>query len=152
MFLSFVKSKSITPKIFLFLSLFILIPINFSFAQKGGYVDKLSVAQGGTITFYLSSEVPKFKVSFFKLEKAPIWIADSDSVTGGVQSVRDSAYWYGANWSPSFQYQIPTTWRTGIYRAQFQITSDTSAAIIFIVKEDSLGSPMRRRRDPTTHF
>jgi len=44
MFLSFLKYKFLSSSKILFISLFILLPINFLFSQKGGYVDKLSVA------------------------------------------------------------------------------------------------------------
>lgn len=140
MFLSLVKSKSVSTTKILIVSLFILLPINLLHSQKGGYTNKLSVAQGDTLTFYLSSEVPKFIISFFKFEKTPIWKADSDSVSGVVQNVPDSSYWYGANWNTTLQFKIPLNWEPGVYRAQYPITSDTAGAIIFIVKEDSLGS------------
>ena len=142
MFLSFLKYKFLSSSKILFISLFILLPINFLFSQKGGYVDKLSVAQGDSITFYISSALPKIQISFFKLENKPIWKADSNSVNAIVQSVPDSAYWYGTQWVPTLKYKIPLTWQPGVYRAEFKITAnpDTAAAIIFIVKNKTPGT------------
>ncbi|PIW70823.1 MAG: hypothetical protein COW08_00195, partial [Ignavibacteriales bacterium CG12_big_fil_rev_8_21_14_0_65_30_8] len=123
-----------------------IIIISFSFsnlyAQKGGFVDKISVAQGDILTFYISSSVPKFVLKFYKLENTQIFKTESDSVSGIVQSVSSTAYVDGVNWSPTLQFQIPLNWETGIYRAQYPITSnpDIIAAIIFIVKEDNPGS------------
>jgi len=128
-------------KIFILITVLLFIQFNILFPQKGGYVDKLSVAQGETITFYISSELPKIAISFFKLENGPIYKADSDSFNTSVQNIpADSGYINGFNWSPSLQYTIPLTWETGAYRAEYKITTDSIAAIIFIVKEDTLGS------------
>ncbi|MCH7827890.1 MAG: putative Ig domain-containing protein, partial [Bacteroidetes bacterium] len=140
MFLSLIKSKTVSTSKILIILLFILLLFNLTYSQKGGYTDKLSVAQGETLTFYLSSDVTKFPITIFKLGAAVQFVMESDSVVGIVQSVRDSSFWYGANWDTTFQFQIPLTWEPGIYRAEYPITTDTAAAIIFIVKEDSLGS------------
>ncbi|MCH7974832.1 MAG: T9SS type A sorting domain-containing protein, partial [Bacteroidetes bacterium] len=116
------------------------LPFNLTYSQKGGYADKLSVAQGETLTLYISSDVTKFPISIFKMGASVQFIMESDSVIGIVQSVRDSSFWFGVNWSPTYSFVIPQAWTPGVYRAEYPITSDTTAAIIFIVKEDSLGS------------
>lgn len=131
----------LSKKLFLIAIIIISFSLSKLYGQKGGYVDKLSVAQGDTITFYISSELPKIAISFFKLENTPIYKAISDSFNTSVQNVpAESGYAKGFNWNLSLQYSIPLTWETGVYRAQYEITNDSTAAIIFIVKEDVPGS------------
>ena len=90
MFLTQIKSKTVSTSKILIISLFILLPFNLTYSQKGGYADKLSVAQGETLTLYISSDVTKFPISIFKMGASVQFIMESDSVIGIVQSVRDS--------------------------------------------------------------
>ena len=50
MFLTQIKSKTVSTSKILIILLFILLPFNLTYSQKGGYADKLSVAQGETLT------------------------------------------------------------------------------------------------------
>jgi hypothetical protein len=128
-------------KVFTTVKLIILFVISVfilpSYTQQGGYVDNVSVVQGDTLNFYISTSISPFTLSIFKFNSTVTWLADYDSITGGTQTVPDSAYIKGCGWD--LTYRLPTASLVpGVYRAEFPIQdslgNDATGGIIFIVK------------------
>ncbi len=117
--------------------------LRFTFAQQGGYVDNVSVVQGDTLNFYISTSNNPFTMSLFKFNATVDWLADIGPITGEVQSVPDSSYIKGCGWK--ITYRLPTESMTpGYYRAEFPILDSLGDAatggIMFIVKPKNPGT------------
>lgn len=139
-----------------FLVLFFL-PVK-SFAQLGGYTDRYSVAQGDTITFYISTQSAgsdSLAINLFKITGNVQFIktygTGVDKINAGFQPTPDSSFYYGCNWQPTFRLAVPDTMPPGVYRAEFYISDSIdvnnsnniihkSYGILFIVKPKILGN------------
>jgi N,N-dimethylformamidase beta subunit-like, C-terminal/Putative Ig domain/Secretion system C-terminal sorting domain len=107
------------------------------FAQQGGYADNITVVQGDTLNFYISTSYNPITISIFKFDSTVDWLADIDSIAGEIQNVPDSSYINGCGWQ--LTYRLPTESLTpGYYRAEFPIqdslADSSTGGIIFIVK------------------
>jgi hypothetical protein len=114
-----------------------------SYAQQGGYVDNVSVVQGDTLNFYISTSITPDTISIFKFNATVTWIADIEPIPAKVQKVPDSAYIKGCGWG--LTYRLPTaSFVPGVYRAEFPIQdslgNDATGGIIFIVKPKNPGT------------
>ncbi len=125
----------------LIVMLFVLISENLT-AQEGGYADKISVAQGDTINFHISTENPEFTLKFYHYEKEKTFISQVESVQGEKYDVPQLAYEKGCDWPVTYNFVVPANWESGIYGAEFP-TSEGDKGILFIVKEKSPGSSSR---------
>jgi hypothetical protein len=108
-------------------------------AQIGGYLSSLSVAQGDSLSFFISTYAPQFDISIARLGDQITPITSIDNVSGGMQSYSDSAFFYGCHWVANATIAIPLSWKPGIYRA---IVAGDSAIqpMVFVVKSKSPGS------------
>ncbi len=133
--------KNIFTKIFaavIFLSFLIL---RNTFAQEGGYSDKYSVAQGDSITFYISSTTATNTITIFKIQDIARFQKTISNVNFKFQAVPDSAFWYGCGWKPTLTLKIDSSWSPGIYRADFKTKHDSATnGILFFVKPKILSS------------
>ncbi|MGE5436977.1 MAG: N,N-dimethylformamidase beta subunit family domain-containing protein, partial [Syntrophothermus sp.] len=111
------------------------------YSQEGGYADNISVAQGETIKFYISTPFPTFNLSIYRVEGLVdrTFMTTIPNVAGGIQPMSDTAFMAGCNWNVSTTFTIPSDWRPGVYRAEFPVTTYPSY-IYFVVREDNPGS------------
>lgn len=143
--------KSIRRTVSFAIFLVIILFIN-SFSQtlyEGGYADKFSVAQGETITFYISSSSQDSVINIFRITDKANYVTYIDSPMS-VQippAHSDSTFWYGCGWGSTLKIKIPQTWAPGVYRAEFgtywnadSAKNDSSSGILFFVKNDTLGN------------
>lgn len=102
-----------------------------------GYADRLSVVQGGKITFFVHvpSGRTQYTVTYIRYGRNDAAGDTSPEVVQGPvafsngrqQNYTDTAYRDGANWVASFEETIPETWSSGLYAAKLSdpATSDT---------------------------
>ncbi len=99
----------------------------------GGYASKVSVKPGDSLTFYISTDISTFDLNIYRWGFRKELVASYKNITGSIQPIPDSAYYYGCRWNPTLTIIIPSDWKTGVYTAEF-LTSKTLERIIFIVK------------------
>lgn len=129
-----------------------------------GYASSTSVAQGGSISFYVS-KAPNFAYPKFKLEvfraidlragSSPTALYSTGNLNLLNQPVPVINPWLNANWSVSHTVSIPTNWKSGVYVARLTPKTDSppeppasdfgdaagqTGYIAFIVREDQPGS------------
>jgi hypothetical protein len=125
--------------IYLFLLLF-LIP-GYSFAQEGAYVNSITVTQGDTLKFYVSTSSHPFdmRITRFITSEVKARITDIKSLPGGIREVPADAYINGCRWPETYRFVIPESWEPGMYRATFP-TSAGGGGVLFFVKAKNPGS------------
>jgi hypothetical protein len=122
----------------------------FSEAVNGeveGYASATSVNQGESISLYVSSTAPQYKIDIFRLG----WyggaggrrVADPVIRTGFQQAVPTPDPVTGmieCNWIDPYTITIPGTWLSGVYLAKLTalgLPSEKNKYILFVVREDS---------------
>lgn len=112
-------------------------PTDLTYAE-GGYADRTSVTQGGTIDFHIASSISKVDVQIVNRAAPATVVATIPSV---FTYARDCTGLYaaGCGWDVSTTLQIPLSWPSGIYAAKFP-TSKGSRYIPFVVKAANPGS------------
>lgn len=105
--------------------------------REGGYADRGSVPQGGTITFHISTSISPFSVEIVNLAR-PTQVLTT--ITGRTSTVSDCAgLWEnGCGWAPTAQLTIPSNWPSGYYAARFPTSGGTRNSI-FIVRAANPG-------------
>ncbi len=111
----------------------IILKINL-YAQEGGYVNNVTVAQGDTLIFYISTSVSPFDMNIFKIEDEAKYVTAFTSITGGAQPLPDSSYANGCNWNKTYSMVIPDSWLPGAYRAEFPVANGEYRGVLFFVK------------------
>src|SRR5690348_8640332 len=105
-----------------------------------GYASDTSVPQGGTLTFQLNTSAP---VLTYQFNVFRIGSTETSVLTGSgnadSHSTPPDAYAVGCGWPAAYSLQVPTTWTSGLYRADFNAGSDT-ASIHFVVRASNPGS------------
>jgi hypothetical protein len=110
-------------------------------AQEGAYVNKISITQGDTLKFYVSTSSNPFtlRITRFLSTNVTVRMGDFTSIPGGVRTVPTDAYMNGCNWPETYRMVIPDTWEPGMYRATFPTTSG-GGGVLFFVKAKTQGS------------
>ncbi len=119
-----------------------------------GYPDRPSVLPGGTLTFHVSTDAPRFRVDFYRQGQTLVFMGNLGGgwmVGQNVPQGRPNQDW---RW-PDYAFPIPGDWPSGAYIAMFiegdangnQISSpDTSKAdgqdakALFVVKSTAPGT------------
>lgn len=119
-------------------SYLLLLNCGFLYTQEGGYVSPFSVGKGDTIRFYLSTSYVTYNINIYRWGKIKELITTTKTISGEIQTVSDSSFWYGCRWKESFALQIPQSWQSGTYIAEFPCSTGEKG-IVFVVREDTLG-------------
>ncbi|MCH7827107.1 MAG: carboxypeptidase regulatory-like domain-containing protein [Bacteroidetes bacterium] len=112
-------------------------------ATEGGYSNKISIFNGETIKFYISTSASSYQIEIYKIGENAGLVFTSSTIQGGLQFIPSDAYKNGCNWSTSFEMVIPNDWEPGVYKAIFPVSSaqfENNGEIIFAVKTTNLGS------------
>lgn len=80
-----------------------------------------------------------FDIDIYRLGQVKQKVLTIPSVNGGIQTVPDSSYTYGCNWHPKAEFIIPSSWKTGVYEADFPTTTGLHK-LVFVVKSQNLGA------------
>jgi hypothetical protein len=108
-------------------------------ADETGYVNRISVTQGDSLNFYISTKMSPFNLTIYKYETIDRTIQTFTNIPGGEKAVRDSSYLYGCNWPLSLSVVVPNNWIPGVYYASFP-TSVGTKSVVFFVKSNIPGS------------
>lgn len=104
-----------------------------------GYASATSVLQGGTITFQLNSSPPRaFTINIFKIGRTETTVFTGSGVAYS-WATPPNAYAVGCGWPITYTLQVPATWPSGLYRADFFVDSATTR-IHFVVRASNPGS------------
>jgi hypothetical protein len=108
---------------------------------QGGYADRTSVAQGGTIAFHIATSIAPFSVEIVNLAQ-PAQVLTT--LTGLTSAPSDcTGMWEnGCAWPVTTQFTIPSSWPSGYYAARFP-TSGGTRNIIFVVRAANPGLASR---------
>ncbi len=106
---------------------------------QGGYADRTSVAQGGTIRFSIATSVAPFTLTFVNLARPNQVLT---TITGLTAPPRDcTGLWEtGCGWPVTASLTIPSNWPSGYYAAKFPIGGGATRYVIFVVKAAVPGS------------
>jgi hypothetical protein len=99
---------------------------------QGGYADRTSVAQGGTIAFHIATSIAPFTVEIVNLAQ-PTQVLTT--ITGLTSAASDcTGMWEsGCAWPVTTQLTVPSAWPSGYYAARFP-TNGGTRNIIFVVR------------------
>ncbi len=104
-----------------------------------GYASATSVLQGGTITFQLNSSPPSaFQINVVRIGRTETAVLTGSGNANSYATPPD-AYAIGCGWPVAYTLQVPTSWQSGLYRADFTAGSDTTS-IHFVVRASTPGS------------
>ena len=87
-----------------------------------GYADKTSVAPAETVSFHVSTDAPAFQVLISREGVDPQVLDRIDAVPGAEHPVPPMAYAEGCGWPESCRLEVPSSWRSGVYRARLVAT------------------------------
>ena len=104
-----------------------------------GYASSMSVAPGGQIRFYLSSDTPG--ATTFTIQRVGTSSAPSTNVTHSVanQPPPAASPWEGYRWTQTFGFTVPPAWPTGLY-SLFKAGDPANVILRFVVLPSSPGS------------
>jgi hypothetical protein len=108
-------------------------------ADETGYVNKISVKQGDTLQFHVSTKIDPFQIRIFKYNDVDSLVTTISTIPGGERAYPDSSFYYGCNWPVSYSIVIPDNWLPGVYYAEFP-TSVGSKDVVFMISPRVRGS------------
>jgi Bacterial Ig-like domain (group 3) len=104
---------------------------------QGGYADRTSVAQGGTITFRIASSIAPFALQIVNLAHPAQVLSTIVSLTSPPSDC--AGLWEnGCGWPNTAQFTIPSNWPSGYYAARFP-TGLGTRQIVFVVRAANPG-------------
>ena len=108
--------------------------------ELGGYTSKVSVAQGETLDFHLSSNVnTPFSIKIYR-EGTPRTLMMTVSNVSAQAHSCDGGYATGCNWPVAYTLTVPASWPSGVYTADIPVQTNSTQKLIFWVREDQPGS------------
>ena len=115
---------------------------------EGGYADRSSVAQGGSIRLRIATSSSPFTLRIVNLANpnVAVW---TRSLTSSARNCSGRAA-QGCDWPVSVIVDVPQSWPSGYYAAQFP-TSFGTRNVIFVVRENNPGSHSRIAVVSPTH-
>ncbi len=101
-------------------------------ADETGYINRISVTQGDSLNFYISTKINPFSITIYQYENSDRIIQTFTNISGGERSVPDSSYKYGCNWPISLSTIVPDSWFPGVYYASFPTSAGTKSVVFFV--------------------
>lgn len=115
----------------------------------GGYANRVSVPQGGTIDFHISTAVPSYGLEIVNLAN-PEAVVRTIAITGSIRRDCTGLPEVGCKWPVTTSFSVPASFPSGYYAARFP-TLTGQRFIFFIVREDVPGSTSRTAVVASTH-
>ncbi len=106
--------------------------------SQGGYADRTSVPQGGSITFHIATSVSPFDLKIVNELDDTHPVATLRQLTSQPQDCT-GRYETGCGWVDTTTFSVPADWPSGYYAAKFP-TSAGEKNIIFVVSPAQPGS------------
>jgi hypothetical protein len=108
-----------------------------SIYDRGGYADRASVPQGGTISFHIATSVSPFTLEIVNLAQPATVLTTIPSLTSS--AIDCEGMWEdGCGWPVTTQFTIPAAWPSGYYAARFP-TSGGTRNLTFVVRAANPG-------------
>jgi len=105
----------------------------------GGYTSRPSVAQGESIGFYISTDLPTYNLKIYREGGTRTLMTTIPNLTG-VKYECLGGYAIGCGWPVAVNFQVPASWPSGFYTVEIPTTAKGNQFAIFWVREDSPGS------------
>lgn len=108
----------------------------------GGYASLLSVVQGGSIAFHISTDETDYTLSIWR-EGATRQQVMTTTTIAGTGDFLDCTGGYappGCGWPAVYTLTVPSNWESGVYTVDIPTVSDGTHKIVFWVREDTPGS------------
>ncbi|MBI3801340.1 MAG: hypothetical protein HY268_30755, partial [Deltaproteobacteria bacterium] len=103
-------------------------------AGLSGYASATSVLPGKTLSFHLSSRrAAVVRISIVRIGAVDVPVHTA-SATVGTHAIPARAYEVGCNWPSCYTLSVPTTWLSGLYRADLVTDIGGHTSLPFIVK------------------
>src|SRR5262245_7648201 len=83
----------------------------------GGYTSRVSVAQGETINFHISTDKPSYSLKIYREGLTRQLKTTIPGLTGTPYSCAEGYAPPGCNWPVAYTLPIPTSWPSGAYTA-----------------------------------
>ena len=97
-----------------------------------GYPRRPSVAPGECLVLHVSTDAPRFRVTFYRWGDGFTPMGDSPWLHGKCAAPASA----GADWQwPEYEFQIPASWPSAVYVAQLQAFE--VAPVLFVVRGGS---------------
>lgn len=110
-----------------------------------GYASAISVVQGGTIDFHISSDCSDLDIYIYREGATRQLMTVIPDVSAGAYPCANSEL--GCAWPIAYRLEIPRTWPSGFYAAHLvgpgAVPGDHGEYILFVVREDMPGSTSR---------
>ncbi|MEM7346453.1 MAG: PKD domain-containing protein, partial [Chloroflexota bacterium] len=106
----------------------------------GGYASKLSVEQGDSINFHVSTEETDYTMTVWKEGATRQLVYTTPSLTGTQYGCTEGYLPPGCEWPVAYTLSIPSDWPSGAYTVEIPTISKGTQYIIFWVREDNPGS------------
>lgn len=97
------------------------VPTNPLYTQ-GGYADRTSVVQGGTITFHIATSQSPFTLEIVDLLHRDTVLMSVPNRTSTAQDCTGH-FAHGCRWNATATINVPATWKSGYYAARFPTAS-----------------------------
>jgi hypothetical protein len=105
--------------------------------DRGGYADRTSVPQGGTIAFHIATSVSPFTLEIVNLAHPNDVLTTIPSLTS--TAIDCNGMWEeGCAWPVTTQFTVPSDWPSGFYAGRFP-TSGGTRHLIFVVRAANPG-------------
>jgi hypothetical protein len=108
---------------------------------EGGYPGRMSVKQGESIDFHISSSRAQYDIRIVREGARREPVATIDNLRGELHPVPETGYRDGFAWPVAATLDIPLDWRSGIYIAEFP-TGQGIREILFVVRPREPRSPI----------
>lgn len=108
---------------------------------QGGYADRTSVEQGGSINLYIATSVPGFEVRIVNLAAPGVTLRTIRGLQSRTQNCT-GRFDGGCGWDLTTTLDVPRSWPSGYYAAVFP-TFFGERYLPFVVREDNPGSMSR---------
>jgi Bacterial Ig-like domain (group 3) len=105
--------------------------------REGGYANRSSVPQGGTITFRIATSVSPFSLEIVNLARPTQVLAMIPNLTS--TAIECQGLWEtGCGWPATTQFTVPSAWPSGYYAARFPTSGGTRYSF-FVVRAANPG-------------
>ncbi|MCP4709740.1 MAG: hypothetical protein GY869_14045, partial [Planctomycetes bacterium] len=109
--------------------------------SRGGYASSVSVLQGGSIDFHISTNLSTYDLKIYREGATRQLMTTISGLTGPgtAYSCEEGYNPPGCGWPVAHTLNVPASWPSGAYTVEIPTTSD-NRYIVFWVREDDPGS------------
>ena len=106
----------------------------------GGYTSRPSVAQGESIDFHVSTDVPTYTLSIWYEGVTRELKTTTGELSGTMYYCTGGYLPPGCGWPVAYTLNVPTDWPSGVYTVEIPTSVKGTQYMIFWVREDNPGS------------